>query len=42
MAECEKIGDDMNIYDVKTKFGARDIEEYEFIARKLIEEMHNS
>ena len=42
MAECEKIGEDENIYDVKTKFGSREIAEYEYFARKIIEEMYNS
>ncbi|CAD8185307.1 unnamed protein product [Paramecium pentaurelia] len=42
IAECEKMGEDENIYEVKTKFGSREIVEYEYFARKIIEEMYNS
>lgn len=41
-AECEKMGEEDNIYDVKIKFGSRELIEYEYIARKIIEEMYNS
>ncbi|CAD8100404.1 unnamed protein product [Paramecium sonneborni] len=42
IAECEKLSEDENIYDVKTKFGSREIVEYEYFARRIIEEMYNS
>lgn len=29
--------EDCNIFEIKTKFGAREIEEYELIAREIIE-----
>lgn len=41
-AECEKMGEQDNIYEVKIKFGSREIDEYEYFARKIIEEMYNS
>lgn len=36
------MGEEDNIYDVKIKFGSRELVEYEYIARKIIEEMYNS
>ena len=42
IGECEINNNQDNIYELKTKFGARDNEEYELIGRTILDEMYNT